>query len=109
MSEILTLRSKCSNDVDGRDWAGNYTFAEEEFHRKIRTKNNQGIRAWMSLAHDSLELTVHRLTQFKIDKAKEHGYKLVRAGECLNDPEENWYRDPLTGGPVRNLPPKGSL
>ncbi|KAH3915588.1 hypothetical protein HBI56_148090 [Parastagonospora nodorum] len=99
----------CSNDVDGRDWAGNYTWAEEVFLEKIRGKNVQGIRAWMDLAHDTQELTVHRLTQFKIDKAKEHGYKLVTAGECLNDPEENWYRDPLTGGPVRNLPPKGSL
>lgn len=44
-----------------------------------------------------------------IDNAREHGYKLVTVGECLDDPEENWYRDPLTGGRLRNLPPKGSL
>jgi len=56
-----------------------------------------------------MKMTVQRLTQFNIDKAREHGYKLVTAGECLNDPEEYWYRDTLTGGPMHNLPPKGSL
>jgi hypothetical protein len=63
----------------------------------------------MNLSHDTLNMTVHRLTQFYIDKARENGYKLVTAGECLNDPEEYWYRDTLTGGPMHNLPPKGSL
>ena len=36
-----------------------------------------------------------------IDRSLEQGFDLVRLGECLDDPEENWYRDPVTGGPAR--------
>ncbi|CAN9102408.1 unnamed protein product [Alternaria alternata] len=99
-----------SNDIEGRDWAGNYTFSEEHFMAKITSKGNrQGVRAWMGLAHDTHRQSVHRWTPFMIKNAKERGFKLVTAGECLNDPEENWYRGPLTGDAVRDLPPKGTL
>jgi len=30
----------------------------------------------------------------------------VRVGECLDDPEENWYRDPLTGDRPVEMPPR---
>jgi len=33
-----------------------------------------------------------------IDHARDQGFKLVRVGECLDDPEENWYRKRSTGG-----------
>ncbi|KAI4685840.1 uncharacterized protein J4E88_003677 [Alternaria novae-zelandiae] len=93
-------------DLDGRDWAGNYTYTEENFMEKIKGKNRNGVRAWLGLAHDTHEGTVHRYTQFMIDNARAHGYKLVRVGECLDDPEENWYRDPLTGDRPVEMPPR---
>ena len=71
--------------------------------------NSLGVRAWLGLAHDTHERTVHGFTQFMIDKAREHGYKMVTVGECLDDPEENWYRDPVTGEAIANLPPKGMV
>jgi hypothetical protein len=77
---------------------------------KITSKGNrQGVRAWMGLAHDTHNQSVYRWTPFMIKNAKECGFKLVTAGECLNDPEENWYRNPLTGEAVRDLPLKGTL
>jgi peptidoglycan/xylan/chitin deacetylase (PgdA/CDA1 family) len=106
----LTLPRKTSNNIDGRDWAGNYTYAEEQFMARITSKGNrQGVRAWLGLAHDTHHQSVYRWTPFMIKNAKERGFKLVTVGECLNDPEENWYRDPLTGGALHDLPPKGTL
>jgi hypothetical protein len=35
-----------------------------------------------------------------IDMAHANGYKMVTVGQCLGDPEENWYRDATTGEPV---------
>jgi peptidoglycan/xylan/chitin deacetylase (PgdA/CDA1 family) len=102
----LTRRLQTGNDIDGRDWEGNYTYARECFLEKITTANAAETRAWLSLSHDTHERTVHGHTQFMIDQARRHGYKLVTVGECLNDTEANWYRDPITGKPVHNLPPK---
>jgi hypothetical protein len=102
----LILLLKTSNDIDGRDWEGNYTSTKEHFLGKITTTNAANIKAWLGLAHDTHEHTVHDYTQFMIDKAREHGYKLVTVGECLNDAKQNWYRDPLSGREVLNLPHK---
>jgi hypothetical protein len=80
------------------------------FMERITSKGNKlGVRAWLGLAHDTHYLSVHRWTPFMIEKAKEYGFKMVTVGECMNDAEENWYRDPLTGGALRHLPPKGAL
>jgi hypothetical protein len=40
---------------------------------------------------------VHGYAQYMIDQARAHGYQLVRLGECLGDPEANWYRNGTTG------------
>jgi len=41
-----------------------------------------------------------------IDQARKLGYELVTAGECLGDPQANWYRDPTTGQPAGTVGPK---
>jgi len=51
-----------------------------------------GKSSWNGIQHDIHYQTVYTLTQYQIDKAKEKGYKLVTIGECLGDPEANWYR-----------------
>ena len=73
------------------------TYSKENFLEAI-TSRNSSERSWLSLAHDLHKATVHNLTQFMIDHAREQGFKLVRVGECLDDPEENWYRKRSTGG-----------
>jgi len=47
---------------------------------------------WLSIAHDIHEQTVLTLTEYQINYDISKGYKHVRMGECLNDPEANWYR-----------------
>lgn len=51
------------------------------------------------LAHDIHEMTVQNLASFMIDTAEREGFELVTLGACMNDPSQNWYRDPTTGGP----------
>lgn len=53
------------------------------------------------LAHDIHEPTVFSLASFMIDTAEQQGFELVTLGACMNDPPQNWYRDPETGGPWR--------
>ncbi|KAJ5055454.1 vi polysaccharide biosynthesis protein vipA/tviB [Bipolaris maydis] len=93
-------------DMNPRDWQGNYTYAEEVFVEKIQKNNSQNKKAWLNVAHDTQNRTVYTFTQFMINKAREYGYELVTVGECMNDPEENWYRDPLSGNRPLILPPK---
>ncbi|KAI8941905.1 hypothetical protein NX059_000019 [Plenodomus lindquistii] len=51
-------------------------------------KNNQ----WLSIGHDILEQTANNLTGYMLETITKLGYKAVTVGECLGDPEENWYR-----------------
>ncbi|KAF9775246.1 hypothetical protein IL306_006671 [Fusarium sp. DS 682] len=54
--------------------------------------SNSGSNNYIVLAHDVHEQTVHNLTSYMIQTARNRGYKLVTVGECLGDPKENWYR-----------------
>lgn len=56
------------------------------------------------LAHDIQDLTVESLAEFMIDTAEREGLELVTLGACMDDPPENWYRDPYTGGRWRPGP-----
>jgi hypothetical protein len=44
-----------------------------------------------------------------IDKAREHGYKLVTVGLCSDDAEENQDRDPVSGNALPSLPPRDRM
>lgn len=44
------------------------------------------------LTHDIKEFTPSVLLPHILRRAKEANYKVVTVGECLNDPEENWYK-----------------
>ncbi|RHZ47573.1 chitin deacetylase CDA6 [Aspergillus thermomutatus] len=64
-------------------------------------------KSWLVIAHDVHEQTVYNLTEHMLRRIAEYGYKAVTVGECLEDPEEFWYREagePLTGTPVRKSP-----
>lgn len=50
-------------------------------------------KSWMIIAHDVHEQTVHNLTEHMLREIEDHGYRAVTVGQCLNDPEEFWYRE----------------
>ncbi|KAF4968388.1 hypothetical protein FSARC_4185 [Fusarium sarcochroum] len=65
------------------------------------SENNQ----YIVLAHDVHGQTVQNLTSYMIDTAQDRGYRLVTVGECLGDPQENWYRTVSRGRDVTSTEP----
>lgn len=57
-------------------------------------------KSWMIIAHDVHEQTVHNLTEHMLRAIADRGYRAVTVGECLNDPEEFWYREDRSA-PIR--------
>lgn len=49
-------------------------------------------KSWLVIAHDVHEQTVHNLTEHMLRRIRDRGYHAVTVGQCLNDPEEYWYR-----------------
>jgi peptidoglycan/xylan/chitin deacetylase (PgdA/CDA1 family) len=47
---------------------------------------------WLTISHDIIEQTANNLTEYMLSTLTQLGYKAVTVGECLGDPEENWYR-----------------
>lgn len=47
-----------------------------------------------AIAHDIHELTARNLSSYMINYIDSLGYKMVTLGECMGEPEENWYRTP---------------
>ena len=86
-------------NLDTKDWAVDVHQAKQNYADRLSSKSPQG-PGIIALAHDIHETTVHDLTQFMIDKARNDGYHFVTVGQCLGDPEGNWYRDATSGGPV---------
>ncbi|KAF9893295.1 hypothetical protein FE257_011725 [Aspergillus nanangensis] len=62
-------------------------------------------RSWLVIAHDVHEQTSHNLTEHMLKKLAADGYRAVTVGDCLGDPQENWYRmdDRVTGFPISKL------
>lgn len=47
---------------------------------------------FLAIAHDIHEQSATKLTEYMLEVMEEKGYKAVTVGECLGDPEVNWYR-----------------
>jgi hypothetical protein len=60
----------------------------------------------LAIAHDIHELTALNLTTYMIEHLQARGFKGVTMGECMNEPEANWYRTPGGGGgtPTTTVP-----
>ena len=85
---------------------GNYTDSKQIFTTAL-SKGSPTLAPELVLSHDILNATVHDFAPFMLAKLKQLGYRAVPVGECLNDPPEFWYRDPVTGGAlVASLPAK---
>jgi hypothetical protein len=46
----------------------------------------------LAIAHDIHEQTATTLTRHMLEELRNMGYRAVTVGECLGDPEANWYR-----------------
>ncbi|KAK5167276.1 hypothetical protein LTR04_007397 [Oleoguttula sp. CCFEE 6159] len=47
---------------------------------------------YLVIGHDIHYQTAYNLTAYMLDTLLAKGYKLVTVGECLGDPQANWYR-----------------
>lgn len=47
---------------------------------------------YLSIQHDIVQQSVTNLSSYYFDLIQAKGWRGVTVGECLNDPEENWYR-----------------
>lgn len=93
-----------SAGVDTNDWKGDYDAARQAFSQAVQGGSWDGSPGRIVLAHDIHERTVHELAAYMIEHARAAGFRLVTVGECMGDPEQNWYRDPTTGGPWTGRP-----
>lgn len=58
--------------------------------------SNPSKDAFLSIAHDIHQQTAKNLTGHMLDVMTKKGYKLVTLGECMGEPEANWYRTPTS-------------
>lgn len=70
--------------------------AKDRVFNAINPSNPQ-VDAFQSIAHDIHQQTAQNLTGYMIQTMQAKGYKLVTLGECLGEPEANWYRSAATG------------
>lgn len=50
--------------------------------------------SYLHIEHDTVYETVSTLVSYTIDALYHAGFTAVTVGQCLDDPEENWYRWP---------------
>ncbi|KAF2471961.1 glycoside hydrolase/deacetylase [Lindgomyces ingoldianus] len=66
--------------------------AKNNFNAKIGP-SNPATKDWLAIAHDIHQQTAQNLTGYMLATLTAKGYRAVTMGECLGDPEANWYRD----------------
>jgi peptidoglycan/xylan/chitin deacetylase (PgdA/CDA1 family) len=66
--------------------------------------SNPQVDAFQVIAHDIHQQTAQNLTGYMIQTMQAKGYKLVTLGECLGEPEANWYRDATSGRVATSSP-----
>lgn len=54
--------------------------------------SNPATDDFLVISHDIHEQTAHNLTAYMLDRLQAKGYRAVTVGQCLGDPEANWYR-----------------
>lgn len=53
---------------------------------------NPDTTKWLQIEHDPVYQSVYNLTGHMLESLFRNGFRSVTVGECLGDPEENWYR-----------------
>ncbi|KAI4610542.1 uncharacterized protein J4E87_010796 [Alternaria ethzedia] len=83
--------------------------AKDNFKNGIDTRNEgyfDGDR--LAIGHDIHQLTAENLTVYMLDYLYSQGLRAVTMGECMQDPEENWYRDSTPAPPSTSSTPTSS-
>ncbi|KAI8960171.1 carbohydrate esterase family 4 protein [Daldinia sp. FL1419] len=82
-------------NVDTKDYKHD---TEEDIDASIKlfkeSIREDGQGSYIILAHDTHQWTAEKLVPAMVHVLKDRGYELVTVGECLNDSDWNWYRDP---------------
>ncbi|KAF1951413.1 chitin binding protein-like protein [Byssothecium circinans] len=65
--------------------------AKDNFFNAVNPSNPSGDQ-FLAIAHDIHEQTALNLTGYMLQQIRAKGYRGVTVGECLGDPESNWYR-----------------
>ncbi|GAB0134296.1 hypothetical protein EsDP_00002674 [Epichloe bromicola] len=83
-----------STNLDSKDFMYDDPALIQQSKDRIASglSSDAGKNSYIILSHDVHEQTVHNLTSFIVNLARERKYRLVTVGECLGDPKENWYR-----------------
>ncbi|KAE8333841.1 hypothetical protein BDV39DRAFT_188195 [Aspergillus sergii] len=82
-------------DIDTEDYrhdSPNAIQGSKDIFDKNLARGKASDKSWLVIAHDVHKQTVYNLTEHMLKKASKDGYNVVTVGECLGDPEENWYR-----------------
>ncbi|KAH9865348.1 hypothetical protein J1614_008931 [Plenodomus biglobosus] len=92
-------------DLDTADYTtlDNIAVAQANFKYGIDNINNENVMGGngdkLAIAHDIHRATAVDLTKYMLDYLKANNLRGVTMGECLGDPEANWYRDSTASPP----------
>jgi len=94
-------------DTDDYNQLSNIQVAKDNFKRILdQTPGGPQSGDRLAIAHDIHEATALSLTGYMLEYLKSKGYRGVTMGECMGEPEANWYRTSgETGGSNPNPNP----
>ena len=71
--------------------AGEIQKSKDIWDKNVQGKDPKETK-WLGIEHDPVYQSVYNLTEYMLKSLSKNGFKSVTVGECLGDPEENWYR-----------------
>jgi hypothetical protein len=70
--------------------------------------SNKAVDNFLQIEHDIQYQTVYNLTDYILASLSSHGYRAVTVGDCLADPQANWYRAAGSAVPTGTTTSTGS-
>ncbi|KAF2024409.1 glycoside hydrolase/deacetylase [Setomelanomma holmii] len=94
-------------DTDDYNQLSNIQVAKDNFKRILdETPGGPQSGDRLAIAHDIHEATALSLTGYMLQYLRDSGYRGVTMGECMGEPEANWYRTSgESGGTTPNPTP----
>jgi len=83
-------------DIDSGDSIGSSIAQQQSQYNSASTGTSH-----IFLQHETHQSTVQQMVPFIINWAKSRGLKMVTVGQCLGDPQSNWYNS-ITTPETRN-------
>ncbi|RMZ73356.1 chitin binding [Pyrenophora seminiperda CCB06] len=96
-------------DTDDYNQLSNIQVAKDNFKRILDATDGGAANGdRLAIAHDIHEQTALNLTGYMLQYLKSKGYRGVTMGECMGEPEANWYRTSGEAPPPANGGGSGS-